>query len=55
VILGRALPPAAIWMMLRNGGGAMPAFRPTEIDDGSLDALATWISTSKPSAADTGK
>lgn len=45
IIRGRDLPPEAIRMFVRHGNGAMPAFKPTEITDSELDALARWIST----------
>lgn len=45
-IRGRSLPPALIKTYVRNGIGAMPAFRFTEISDAELEALAKWIETS---------
>jgi mono/diheme cytochrome c family protein len=45
VIRGRALPPAYIRTIVRNGNRAMPSFRAAEIDDGSLAKLAEYIST----------
>lgn len=46
IIRGRKLPVPMIEYMVRNGRGAMPAFRPTEIAPGELAALARWIETS---------
>lgn len=43
-ILGRDLPAAYIHAVVRNGNRAMPAFRPSEIDDESLAKLAEYIS-----------
>jgi len=54
ILLGKDYPPEAIVYMVRNGKGAMPAFRPTEISDAELRALGSWISTSKPAAGDRG-
>ena len=47
VIRGRGLPPEIIAQYVRTGPRAMPAFRPTEISDVELKALAKWVSTSK--------
>lgn len=55
VIRGRALPPETIEYMVRNGNGAMPAFRPTEISPAELAALAQWISTSKADPKEHGQ
>jgi mono/diheme cytochrome c family protein len=46
---------SAITMMVRSGNGAMPAFRPTEISDAELAALAQWISTSKKDPKEHGQ
>ncbi len=54
VILGRALDPAIVKTMVRHGRNGMPAFRPTEIADGELSALADWISKSKSVATESG-
>ncbi len=40
----RDLPAAYIRAVVRNGNRAMPAFRPSEIDDESLVKLADFIS-----------
>lgn len=45
IIRGRNLPPAVIAAMVRSGQGAMPAFKPTEITETELQALAQWLST----------
>lgn len=37
------LVPEYIKIIVRNGLGMMPAFRPTEIGDGELNALARYI------------
>jgi mono/diheme cytochrome c family protein len=55
IILGRKLQPDAIKFMVRSGPNGMPAFRPTEITDSELLALAKWISKSKKNKAETGK
>jgi len=55
VILGRGLPAVAIEAMVRNGLNAMPAFRPSEISDVELVALAAWVSTSAANAQEHGK
>lgn len=47
IIRGRALPPELIAQYVRRGQRAMPAFRPTEISDAELGALAKWINASK--------
>ncbi len=44
-IRGRALPPAYVRNVVRNGNRAMPSFRSAEIDDASLAKLAEYIST----------
>lgn len=43
-IRNRELPAAYIRAVVRNGNRAMPAFRPSEIDDESLIKLADFIS-----------
>lgn len=47
IIRGRSLPPAVIQSIVRSGMGAMPAFKPTEITDTELLALAEWLSQSE--------
>lgn len=44
VILGRHLPAESIRYVARHGQNGMPAFRPSEITDAELAALADWIS-----------
>jgi mono/diheme cytochrome c family protein len=44
VIRGRDLPPAYIRSIVRSGLRAMPSFRSSEIDDGSLEKVAEYIS-----------
>ena len=55
VLRGRELPPETIAYFVRHGAGAMPAFKPTEITDTELAALAQWISTSKADPKEHGK
>ena len=38
------LPPEYVKIIIRNGFEMMPAFRPTEIPDAELDALAAYVS-----------
>lgn len=49
VLTGRNLPPAYLTTIVRMGNRAMPAFRPSEINDEVLNSLAQFISAS-PSA-----
>jgi len=42
-ILGRHLPPAYVQKTVRNGYRAMPAFRPSEIDDRLLGEVADFV------------
>jgi mono/diheme cytochrome c family protein len=55
VIRGRALTAEAIKRQVRHGQNGMPAFRPTEITNSELDALATWISASKADPKEKGQ
>jgi mono/diheme cytochrome c family protein len=55
VIRGRGLPAEAIMRQVRHGQNGMPAFRPTEITNSELDALATWISASKADPKEKGE
>lgn len=55
LIRGRKLDPAAIEYFVRNGNGAMPAFKPTEITNQELAALAKWVSASKADPKEHGK
>jgi mono/diheme cytochrome c family protein len=45
VLRGRMLPVEYIIERVRKGFGPMPAFKPSELSDADLDALASWIST----------
>lgn len=47
VIRGRKLPADLITTYVRSGPRAMPAFRPTEISNAELAALAKWINASQ--------
>ncbi len=55
IIMGRKLSPDLIKLMVRSGPNGMPAFRPTEISDSELAALAKWISRSKKNLRETGQ
>lgn len=55
VILGRGLPVEAIKAMVRGGLNAMPAFRPSEISDAELAAVAAWVSASPANPQEHGK
>ncbi len=55
IIRGRNLPPVLIRTMVRTGIGAMPAFKPTEITDVELEALAQWISESEADPEEHGR
>jgi mono/diheme cytochrome c family protein len=55
VIRGRALPVEVIKLQVRHGPNGMPAFRPSEITQSELDALAKWISVSKADPIEKGK
>lgn len=55
ILLGRQLPPESIRLIARHGQNGMPAFRPTEVTEAELDALATWISASKADAKEHGQ
>jgi mono/diheme cytochrome c family protein len=48
VITGRALTLPIIAHFVRNGSNAMPAWRPTEINDAELALLAEWLQASAP-------
>jgi mono/diheme cytochrome c family protein len=55
VIRGRGLSAETIKAMVRSGPNGMPAFRPTEITNSELDALAKWISVSKADPKEKGQ
>lgn len=50
VIKGRQLPPEYVKRVVRFGNRAMPAFRPTEIDDAALTEVARLIASSAANA-----
>lgn len=55
LIRGRRLPAAVVVAIVRSGNGAMPAFRPTEITDAELAALAAWIEQSQADPREHGQ
>lgn len=55
VIRGRGLDAEAIRYIVRHGQNAMPAFRPTEITEAELAALAGWIAVSKADPREHGQ
>lgn len=55
ILLGRKLQPDYIRSVARTGPNGMPAFRPTEISDSELEALARWIAGSKADPKEHGK
>ena len=55
LIRGRALPAESVRMIVRHGQNGMPAFRPTEISNGELDALAAWLQASKADPKEKGE
>lgn len=55
LIRGRGLDPATVEYFVRHGNGAMPAFKPTEISNQELAALAKWVSASKADPKEHGK
>jgi mono/diheme cytochrome c family protein len=55
VILGRRLPAVVVSAMVRSGQGAMPAFKPTEITNQELAALAAWIEASPADSTEHGQ
>lgn len=46
VIRGRGLDPLYIRIIVRNGLLAMPAFRPSEFNEASLEKVARYVSKS---------
>lgn len=50
IIMGRALPVEYVRQVVRTGPGAMPAFRPSEIDDRRLAELAVFVHEAKEPA-----
>lgn len=55
IILGRKLHTDMIKAVTRHGRNGMPAFRPTEVTNAELDALAVWISKSPARTEEHGK
>jgi mono/diheme cytochrome c family protein len=55
IILGRKLDTDMIKAVARHGRNGMPAFRPTEVTNAELDALAVWISKSPARPQEHGK
>lgn len=55
IIRGRGLPVAAIEQIVRTGPRGMVAFRPTEISDAELKALASWLNASKADPKEKGE
>jgi mono/diheme cytochrome c family protein len=55
IILGRKLDTDMIKAVARHGRNGMPAFRPTEVTNAELDALAIWISKSPVPTEEHGK
>ena len=48
VLIGRGLPEAVFKLIPRSGLRAMPAFRVSDIDDATLQSLATYLANAKP-------
>lgn len=55
ILLGRKLPADMVSLVVREGRNGMPAFRPTEVSNAELAALAKWISTAPPRPEENGK
>ena len=55
ILLGRRLPAVVVASIVRSGNGAMPAFKPTEITNSELAALAAWIETSPATVTEHGQ
>ena len=55
ILLGRKLDTDMIKAVVRQGRNAMPAFRPTEVSNAELAALAVWISKSPAKTEEHGK
>lgn len=47
VLRGRGLPPALFTTIARTGLNGMPAFRVSDVDDETLQAVADYLATSK--------
>ncbi len=55
IIRGRSLPVELIEQYVRTGPRGMVAFRPTEISDAELKALAKWLNASKADPKEKGE
>lgn len=55
IIRGRGLSPEIIKDYVRRGPRGMVAFRPTEISDVELEALAKWLNASKADPKEKGE
>ncbi|WP_414476107.1 c-type cytochrome [Microvirga sp. M2] len=55
VLKGRDLPAETFVLMARHGLSAMPAFRASEIDDQTLQALGEYLAKAPAPKADGGK
>ncbi len=55
IIRGRGLPPEIIEQYVRTGPRGMVAFRPTEMSDVELKALAKWLNASKADPKEKGE
>lgn len=55
IVLGRTLDVATTRTMVREGLNAMPAFRPSEVDESELAALAQFIATSAEDPTEHGE
>lgn len=55
IIRGRGLPVDVIEQYVRTGPRGMVAFRPTEISDVELKALAKWLNASKADPKEKGE
>lgn len=55
IILGRGLPAESVKYIVRHGQNGMPAFRPTEVKQQELDALAAWVEKSQPRKGEHGQ
>lgn len=55
IIRGRGLPPEVIKHYVRSGPRGMVAFRPTEISDAELEALAKWLNASRADPKEKGE
>ena len=55
ILFGRNLPTDMVKAVARQGRNGMPAFRPTEVTNAELDALATWISKAPARVEEHGK